>query len=186
MIKRIIISIFCLFYTTLYSMHYNCPGLLKKGEIDLGISMFVSANESIGGLLLSDFGIHRNLNSVFKAGYMSETTGRPYFGLELKMLLFKRFGGTDNFTINFGGHYKKDPGVDFAITIGNVVNAFNSYVGLDFDFDFVDKEVEYPASFILGVKLQPFSRNNHLVVEAGIPITSYSSYKLGLAMRFNL
>lgn len=153
----------------------------------MALSTFIDADAYFGFLGSTDFGISDRLNSVIKIGYTREEEGSVYLGLEGRILILKRLGGTDYFTLTLGGHYNKEnPGVDLGLSIGNIFNTIDNYFGLDFDLDFIENEIIYPGDFILGIKFKPFKNNSSIVVEGGIPVTSFSSYKLGLSWRLNL
>ncbi len=170
-----------------FGLNYNSPALLEKGDLSVASSVYIDDNAYYGILLNSDYGFSSYFNPVVKIGYQHSGRGDIYLGLEGKILLAERFGGTDYFTIYLGGHYYNEiAGIDFSISIGNIVNVMDNYIGFDFDFEFIDEEIEYPCDFIMGIKFKPFDNDNSIVIEGGIPVTSYSSYKLGVSMRFIL
>lgn len=179
------------FFCHLNALNYNSPALLDKGNMDVALSCFIDDDAYYGIIANTDYGLSSFLNSVVKIGYQHLGQGDIYLGLEGKLLLARRFGGTDNLALYFGGHMYHDiPGIDLSISFGNMVNTIGYFFGFDCDFNLVDKKfndnLEYPIDFIIGVNFKPFSNDNRIIIEGGIPITSYSSYKLGASMRLNL
>ncbi len=171
-----------------YGLTFDSAKVLEKGQVSFAIASYLADGRIgtktayFGALLINEYGVMDSLNSVVRLGYCMEEEAVVYAGLEGKILLTERFGGTDVFTLNIGGHYKKNVGVDLVISAGNFFFKFDNYFGFDFDIDFVDDKIEYPGDFIFGAKLTPFSnKNNSIIIEGGIPVTSFSSYKIGLA-----
>ncbi len=184
--KIILLIIFILVcYTSIsYGLFFNSPSLLEPKEVFFSLSPYYAANNNWGIYVMNTLGIIKRLNSNIKLGYDHYLTDELYIGIEAKILLFESFGGTDNFSLNLGGHYRKKSGLDLGMSFGNEYNRFENYIGLDFDIEFIDKKVEYPGDLVLGIKTYLFSYNNTLSIEGGIPITSYSDYKLGISIQY--
>ncbi len=185
-----VLSLFLLLFllnSGVHALTFNSAKGVEKGQLSLAVAPYVA--DGIGEksvyfstFLIAEYGAMDSLNSILRLGYCMEEEGMVYAGLEGKILLSERFGGTDVFALTIGGHYKKNMGVDLAISAGNFFFKFDNYLGFDFDIDFAEDEIIYPGDFIFGAKLSPFNnKKNGIIIEGGIPVTSFSSYKLGFA-----
>jgi hypothetical protein len=207
---KILMALICLslFLQPIYGLNFNSSGTLPKGDLDLAIGTYISSgldkdSPYFGFLLMNDYGLFDSLDTVVKAGYIIDAAysytektnfsfdrkkeGMPYAGLEFKILLADRFGGTDKWSMNIGGHFTKNVGIDISMTLGSTFFKFDNYIGLDFDIELIEnqaKKIIYPGNFIFGAKFAPFSnKKNYICLEGGIPVTSYGSYQLGTAYR---
>ncbi len=193
---RILLILFLIlfFNNQVYSLNFNSPGALKQSDINISLAASIEHNGNFSALLINDFGIMDWLNSIIKIGvaptYEEIGSETMYLGLETKIMIWERFGGTDKFSLYLGGHHKlknKVSGVDLGISIGSTFFKFENYIGLDFDLDFVNNEIQYPTDFIVGGEFTPFSNKKHsIAIEIGIPVAYSYSYKFGAALRFGL
>jgi len=205
-----------LIYTSLNALTFQSAKGVEKRKLGIAIAPLLAQGVAcnvptnvkekpvyFGGFFIGEYGASDSINLILRTGYAMEEAGLPYAGLETKFILSERFGGTDVFALNIGGHWSGGPngrfeksfGVDVALVAGNFFFKFDNYLGFDFDFDFVkdtfkpeDNEkftptkICYPGEFIFGAKLTPFAnKNNGIIIEGGIPVTSYSSYRMGFA-----
>lgn len=178
--KIILILLFFWFCSRSYGLNFDSPRLLKQSDADISVAAFLEDNFNFGLFLINDYGIVDRLNSIIKLGfipsYKSVGSDMLYAGIEGKILIAERFGGTDNFTVKLGGHYKQRKsimGLDLSVCVGSMFFKFDNYLGLDFDIDFVGSKVIYPGEFIFGGEFTPFVNKRHsFVVEGAVPITS--------------
>ncbi|MBN1899459.1 MAG: hypothetical protein JW827_11835 [Spirochaetes bacterium] len=168
-------------------MTYTTPKLPEQGALDLGIGGSVAINGDYQVLVMGEYSLSSSISPVLRVGYQhTEQSGKGFYaGLEGKIIIAERFGGTDYFSLLLGAHYCEKAGLDTGLVIGNFFQNFDNYVGLDFDINFFD-EITYPGHFILGVKIKPFSGQQGLVIELGLPVTSFTTYTFDLAMRFDI
>ncbi len=189
----LLLIIFFLFISNqAYGLRFNGPSMLRQSDINLSLGTFIEHDGGFGMLLINDFGIVNKFGTVAKIGfipvYQTNAASSFYFGLETKILIWERFGGTDRFAFVIGGHYLIEggvPGIDLSINIGSRFFKFENYIGLDVDINFSEAgEVQYPIDFIVGAKFTPFNNKKHsIVIEVGIPIAYSYLWKLGFAIR---
>ncbi len=185
--KKFLLPIIFIFITMqlLYSLPYNNSRNLAETEVLVSGGLYLDSNMNYGALGLLEYGASSYFLPIIKIGYLKSDKGSFYAGLESKIIITKNFGGIDYLSLNLGGHYYNNMGIDFSILSGNLYKNIDIYMGLDFDIDFADS-IEYPANFIIGTLLKPFRGREGVLIEIGIPITSYSYYQLGCAVRFSL
>lgn len=173
-----------LFCTPCYALFFNSASVLDPRKTVLGLAPYAALGGEWGLFLVNEYGILEKLNSVLRLGFVRRGASDLYAGLELKYLLFRFFSGSDNFSLLAGGHYSHCGVLDAGIVLGNEFRGFEHYIGLDFDIEFDSPKTRYPADFVVGVKTAYFTGKNQLVLEGGIPVTSYSRYKLGFSFRY--
>jgi len=170
-----------------FSQIFNSPNLLEKKKINLSTGSFLDGGLHFGLFVINEYGILDWLNSVVKLGFVKKEDNLFYGGVEARFLIARRFGGTDWMALSVGSHYTKNVGIDLSLFAGNKFFKVENYLGFDFNFELTKDEFEYPGDFVLGAKFQPFKNEKHnIVIEGGIPVTSFSSYKLGVAYIFIL
>ncbi|GEM_PF-2705785 len=196
--KLLIILILTTISGNLYSLTYTTAKLPDEKTVEIGASGGILTDGNFEGLLTVEYPWIDRLGSILKLGYKSETDYTNtkekslirkgfYVGLENKILLAFRFGGTDYLSLTLGGHYCEVAGADVAIQLGNFFKNFDNYIGFDFDINFLkNNKITYPGAFVLGVKIKPFSPKTALLIEAGIPLTDYTKYQFGISFKYNL
>ncbi len=193
-IRILLILLLILFFNNqVYSLNFNSPGALKQNDISISLASFIEHDGNFGVLLINDFGVIDWLNPIIKIGFtpVYDVVGKEtvYLGLETKIMIWERFGGTDKFSVYMGGHYKlrnEVSGLDLGISIGSTFFKFDNYIGIDVDLDFVNNEIQYPIDFIIGAKFTPFNNKKFSFdIEVGIPIAYSYNYKLGTALRLS-
>ena len=128
----IIFFIFLINCSFIRSMSYNSVALLKKSKVSLSIGSYLDAESGFGFLLINDIGLLNRLNSIVRLGVVKQKETAFYAGLEGKILVLNKFGGTDKLSIILGGHYNKNMGIDTALLIGNTFFKVENFIGLDF------------------------------------------------------
>lgn len=173
-----------------YGMIYSPSKMLEKGKLDIGIGGNIVINKSYETLIMAEYSLLSRLSSIIKLGYYNakEDDIKGFYGsFEEKILIASRFGGTDYLSLIIGTHYCEKIGIDASIIVGNFFKNFDNYVGVDFDINLYDKnEIKYPGHFVMGVKLRPLTEKIGLVIECGLPITSYTGYQFGTAIRYEI
>jgi len=185
---KILIFVFA-FSSNLYSLTYFPPKVSDKGVFNIGAGGSVITDGSFEVLMTSEYSFSQSLSTILKLGYrdIKDEEKGWYGNIEQKILIAERFGGTDYLSLTIGGHYCEIMGIDFSITLGNSFKNFDNYAGFDCEINFFDNnEIKYPAHFILGVKLKPFSSQQGLIIEAGLPVTSFTSYQFGILLQVNI
>ncbi len=177
-----IIIVFFLYIRSIYGIPFNNSRNLVKGELLLCGGGYADSGENFGIITGMEYGMNKYFLPIMKLGYINNDF---YGGVEGKMVISTEFGGVDYLSIITGIHYNSDAGIDISLLSGNLYKNFDIYFGLDGDMNFKDS-IEYPANFLIGVVLKPFRDEKGLLVELGIPITSFSYYQLGAVLRFDL
>ncbi len=183
--KLIIFSLFFLFIIINKrgeAIPYNNSRPLLKGEISIGGGIYLDIDKNYGVITQFEYGWNKYVVPYFKTGYIESF----YAAAGSKIIITSMFGGVDYLSIIPAFHYYKGMGGEISVISGNLYKNFDFYVGFHFDLNYIDNQLEYPVNFIIGFIFSPFGRGKGVLIEAGIPATSYSSYQLGAMFKFNI
>lgn len=188
--KILIISLFIIILclTEIYPVIYTTPSYLEsKNKIETGLSFGYSFDKSFETFLFTEFLISKIFSPILKIGYRTteEYEKGFYAGIYAKVIIAEQFGGTDFLTLISGGYYCDNMfGIDNSIIIGNFFKNFDNYCGLNFKINLFKEKNTYPGYFVLGTKFYPLKFKIPLLLELGLPITSYSDYQISSAIKY--
>ena len=166
---KILIFVFA-FSSNLYSLTYFPPKVSDKGVFNIGAGGSVITDGSFEVLMTSEYSFSQSLSTILKLGYrdIKDEEKGWYGNIEQKILIAERFGGTDYLSLTIGGHYCEIMGIE------TILNPKNFCV------------LKYLHAFLYSSIPAFISSRWSSRVEAGLPVTSFTSYQFGILLQVNI